>query len=73
VISGYITTFMSICWRLMFMPMSSRSPFIFIMSFIISIPSKYFSGCSGAASCRMPLPSHREVERTRSSLVATSS
>src|SRR3989338_1412960 len=57
-----MTTFISICCRLMFMPISSRLPSIRIMSFIICIPSKYFKGSSGEMSCLMPSPSHGDDE-----------
>lgn len=64
---------MSMRCKAMFMPMSSMSPFMRIMPFIIFMPSKYFNGPSGNASCLIPLPSQREVLRVRSSDVASSS
>ena len=73
VISGYITTFISIWFSDICMPISSKSPFIFIIPFIIFMPSKYFSLSIGAISCLIPSPKYIEVDLVRSSEVAKNS
>jgi hypothetical protein len=43
---------------------------MFIMSFIIFIPSKYFNFGKGAMSCLIPPPIYKEADFVRSSGVA---
>src|SRR6478736_10198844 len=73
VISGYITVFISITWLFICIPISSMLPSIFIMEFIIFMPSKYFNLGNTGAFILDPEPNHKDVAFVRSSEVALNS